>query len=113
MKPDYIKVVSVAITISFLAGCSFAQPPNSSQTTAAPPPLPQIVNIEKPAVYSIDPKTLPPPYHTESARRNSRVIPQPANAKLLVPKGFKINVFAESGFTYPRGRRLVQNGDVF
>jgi glucose/arabinose dehydrogenase len=113
MKRDYIKLVSVAITISFLAACSFAQPPNPSTANAAPPTLPQIVNIEKPTIYSIDPKTLPPPYHTESARRNSRVIAQPGTAKLFVPKGFKVNVFAEGGFTYPRWLALAPNGDVF
>ena len=113
MKRDYIKLVSVTITISFLAACSFAQPPNPPAANTAPPPLPQFVNGEKPTVYSIDPKTLPPPYHTESARRNSRVIAQPSNAKLFVPNGFKVNVFAEGGFTYPRWMAAAPNGDIF
>ncbi|HBE82807.1 MAG TPA: L-sorbosone dehydrogenase, partial [Blastocatellia bacterium] len=50
---------------------------------------------------------------TESARRPSRVIPQPADATLTVPKGFKVNVFAEGDFTYPRWMALAPNGDVF
>ena len=113
MKRDYIKLVSVTITISFLAACSFAQPPNPPAANTAPPPLPQVINVERPTAYSIDPKTLPPPYHTESARRNSRVIAQPSNAKLFVPKGFKVNVFAEGGFTYPRWMAAAPNGDIF
>jgi len=112
MNRDYIKVIFGAVTVSFLAACGFAQPP-TTQPSTPPSPLPEIVNVEKPTVYSVDPKTLPPPFHTESARRNSRVIPQPANAKLFVPKGFKVNVFAEGGFTYPRWMVLAPNGDVF
>src|SRR6185503_16453679 len=102
MKRDYIKLVSVAITISFLTACGFGQTQGPTSTSAPPPPLPEIVNVDKPTVYSVDPNKLPPPFQTESARRNSRVIPQPANAKLFVPKGFKVNVFAEGGFRVPR-----------
>ena len=113
MKRDYIKLVSVAITISFLTACGFGQTQGPTSTSAPPPPLPEIVNVDKPTVYSVDPNKLPPPFQTESARRNSRVIPQPANAKLFVPKGFKVNVFAEGGFRYPRWMALAPNGDVF
>ncbi|HVQ55598.1 MAG TPA: hypothetical protein VMS29_02490, partial [Pyrinomonadaceae bacterium] len=113
MKRDYIKLVSVAITISFLTACGFGQTQGPTSTSAPPPPLPEIVNVDKLTVYSVDPNKLPPPFQTESARRNSRVIPQPANAKLFVPKGFKVNVFAEGGFRYPRWMALAPNGDVF
>jgi len=113
MKRDYIKLVSVAITISFLTACGFGQTQGPTSASAPPPPLPEIVNVDKPTVYSVDPNKLPPPFQTESARRNSRVIPQPANAKLFVPKGFKVNVFAEGGFRYPRWMALAPNGDVF
>ncbi len=41
------------------------------------------------------------------------MIPQPADAKLTVPKGFKVNVFAEGEFRYPRWMALAPNGDVF
>jgi len=75
--------------------------------------LPRIVNFEKPTIHRVDPATLPKPFATESARRNSKQIPQPANAVLSVPKGFKVNVFAEGGFTYPRWMALAPNGDVF
>lgn len=75
--------------------------------------LPQIVTVDKPKTYQIDPNSLPKPFATESASRSSRIIPQPKDAKLSVPSGFKINVFAEGNFTYPRMMALAPNGDVF
>jgi glucose/arabinose dehydrogenase len=75
--------------------------------------LPRIEYFERPVVHSIDPKDMPAPFHTESARRPSRSVPQPENATLRIPKGFKVNVFAEGGFTYPRWMALAPNGDVF
>ena len=76
-------------------------------------PLPAIVAFEKPIVTSINPASLPKPFATESARRSSKRIPQPADAKLYLPKGFKINVFAEGDFREPRWMALAPNGDVF
>ena len=112
MKQHYIK--HLFITTLFL----FATSPTISAQTPIPtpfvaPPLPEIVNFDRPNVISVDPAKLPPPFHTESARRSSKVIPQPANAKLVVPKGFKIKVFAEGDFRYPRWMALAPNGDVF
>jgi len=75
--------------------------------------LPRIEYFDKPIVHSIDPKDMPEPFHTESARRPSRSVPQPDNATLRIPKGFKVNVFAEGGFSYPRWMALAPNGDVF
>ena len=43
----------------------------------------------------------------------SKTVPQPAEAKLFLPKGFKINVFAEGNFREPRWMTLAPNGDVF
>nr|MDQ3322909.1 sorbosone dehydrogenase family protein [Acidobacteriota bacterium] len=71
------------------------------------------VNLDKPKTYQIRPQDLPKPYATESARRNSKNIPQPANAKLSMPKGFKVNVFAQDDFKNPRWLALAPNGDVF
>jgi glucose/arabinose dehydrogenase len=75
--------------------------------------MPSVINVEKPAATSVDPARLPAPFHTQSARRQSRVVPQPADAKLYVPRGFKVNVFAEGEFRYPRWMALAPNGDVF
>jgi glucose/arabinose dehydrogenase len=75
--------------------------------------LPQTINVEKPVTYQINPKDLPKPFATTIARRSSSIVAQPTDAKLLMPKGFKINIFAKGGFTYPRWMTLAPNGDVF
>ena len=110
---DYIRELFGAILVAFLAvGTSVCQsaPP---QQTAGTPDLPAIVNFDTPTITSIDPKTLPPPFATQSAFRASRQVAQPRDAKLVVPKGFKVNVFAEGGFNNPRWMALAPNGDVF
>lgn len=103
------------LTITFLvfsASISAAQQPTPT-AQASSTPLPQIVEVDRPVVRSVDPKALPSPFHTESARRPSRQVPQPANAKLYVPKGFRVNVFAEGDLVYPRWMALAPNGDIF
>ncbi len=77
------------------------------------PPLPKVVNFEAATRYEIKPDDLPPPYATNSAFRASKIIPQPAQATLNLPKGFQINIFAEGGFKQPRWLALAPNGDVF
>ncbi len=117
MNRHYIK--NIVIAASFVITVSTAVCAQNPSPTASPTPfpiapkLPEIVNVERPAVFSVDPAKLLPPFHTESARRGSKVIPQPENAKLTVPKGFKVNVFAEGDFRYPRWMALAPNGDVF
>ena len=110
MMPNYIKYSLAAVPV--LLACVVI---TVCQTRPTNPdsPLPQIVEFEKPTVSSIDPMKLPPAFHTTSARRNSRQITQPENARLLVPKGFKVNVFAEGDFREPRWMTLAPNGDVF
>lgn len=114
MSRDYIKDFSAIVSIVFaVAVTAVCQTPQSSPTPAPLPKLPEIVQTERPQVFSYDPAKLAAPYHTESARRPSRVIAQPANAQLTVPKGFKVNVYAEGDFRYPRWMALAPNGDVF
>ena len=55
---------------------------------------------------------LPPPFHTGSAANAPTVIPRPADAKLIVPDGFRIELFADD-FEDPRNMVLAPNGDVF
>lgn len=113
MRPNYIREVTAAASLVFgMALTTVCQTPAPTPPVAAPK-LPEIVQIERPEAFTYDPATLPPPFHTESARRGSRVVPQPANARLYVPKGFKVNVFAEGDFRYPRWMALAPNGDVF
>ncbi len=113
MRSDCIKKFSAIVTIVcstvFVACGQTAEPAKPAVSTG----MPAIVQFEKPVVTSVDPLSLPKPFATESARRNSQRIPQPADAKLNVPKGFKINVFAEGNFREPRWMALAPNGDVF
>jgi len=114
MSRDYIKdfsaIVSIVFAVTVTAVC---QTPQSSPTPAPLPKLPEILQTDRPQVFSYDPTKLAAPFATESAVRGSRVIPQPANAQLTVPKGFKVNVYAEGGFRYPRWMALAPNADVF
>lgn len=113
MSLEYIKeLFAAALMIIGVTVTAVCQTP-SPTPVIVPPKLPEIVQTDKPTVFSYDPAKLPPPFHTESARRSSRVMQQPANAKLTVPKGFKVNVFAEGEFRYPRWMALAPNGDVF
>jgi len=91
-------IVAVFLSLTFSA---------SAQTT------PRVETFERPTVHSVDPKTLPKPFETESAVRPSKIVPQPENAVLRMPKGFSVNVFAEGDFRYPRWMALASNGDVF
>jgi glucose/arabinose dehydrogenase len=76
-------------------------------------PLPQVINVDEPKRFEYKAEDLPQPFVTNSAFRASKIVPQPANAALTLPKGFKINVFAEGGFNQPRWMALAPNGDVF
>lgn len=114
MKNHFIRrFAGLAIVLLWVSGSGLGQVTPTPTPAQAAPPLPRIVNVDRPISTSIDPKGLPAPFHTESARRSSRVVPQPSNAQLNVPKGFKVNVFAEGDFRYPRWMVLAPNGDVF
>jgi glucose/arabinose dehydrogenase len=71
------------------------------------------VSFDKPTVHRVDANALPKPFETKSAFHGSKIVPQPAAAQIHLPKGFKIGVFAEGGFTQPRWMALAPNGDVF
>ncbi len=55
---------------------------------------------------------LPPPDTSHPPVNSPNVVPQPANAQLRVPPGFKIDMFAQ-GFQDPRVLRVAPNGDIF
>jgi len=61
--------------------------------------------------YEIRADQLPKPFHTESAGNPPRVIGRPANAKLVVPPGFQVSLWA-ADFDDPRNMVLAPNGDV-
>ena len=61
--------------------------------------------------YEVRADRLPKPFHTASAGNPPRVISRPKDARLSVPPGFRISVWAE-GFQDPRNMILAPNGDV-
>jgi glucose/arabinose dehydrogenase len=54
---------------------------------------------------------LPPPGATPSANNRPRIIDKPAGARLNVPSGFTVNVWAE-GFEQPRFMLQGNNGEI-
>ncbi len=113
MKQEKIKRISTIILILQISLLTVVCQTKPKTENGAGANLPQTVNSDKPTSYQIKPESLPKPYASKSAFRGSRVVPQPQNAKLSLPKGFKINVFAEGGFNNPRTLALAPNGDVF
>jgi glucose/arabinose dehydrogenase len=109
-KIEKFLAVVLILQISLTTAVCQTKPQASGDNGGA---LPQIVNFDKPPTVQINAKDLPKPYASESVRRGSRIVPQPKDARLSMPKRFKISVFAEGGFTYPRWMALAPNGDVF
>lgn len=62
-------------------------------------------------LYSAASVKLPPPFHTPSANNRPRVIARPDGARLQVPQGFNIDVYAE-GFEKPRFMLLGPSGEI-
>lgn len=107
MAPHYIRSFFTIVFGVVAAAIVSAQTPPASSSA------PSVIAVDKPAVNRVDAASLPKPFETKSAVRLSKTIPQPSDAKLYLPKGFKINVFAEANFREPRWMALAPNGDVF
>ena len=60
------------------------------------------INIAKP----------PAPFATSPSRYMPNIVPKPKTAALLVPNGFKVNVFT-SDLVAPRIMTVAPNGDIF
>ena len=63
-------------------------------------------------VHKIDLAALPAPFATASARNSPKLVPRPAYAQLLVPKGFKVGMFAKD-LEGPRRMLVTPSGDIF
>ncbi|MFL6576043.1 MAG: PQQ-dependent sugar dehydrogenase, partial [Povalibacter sp.] len=70
------------------------------------------VNDKPGRSHHIQVDDLPAPFATPSARNNPRVVSKPANAKLSVPAGFKVEVFSDQ-LEGPRQMIAAPNGDIF
>jgi len=64
-----------------------------------------------PAQIRVTVDGLPEPFATESARKGPEVVPMPADAQLMVPDGFRVQIWAE-GLSRPRWLALSPEGDV-
>ena len=84
-----------------------------AQSSNSKPSTPPLTANAPLAHYDIKPSDLPPPKIENDVNNGPRVIPQPPDAKLNVPKGFEVSTFAEGGFERPRWMALAPNGDVF
>jgi glucose/arabinose dehydrogenase len=91
---------TILLSLAVLTACSPSEPPRTEQS---PSPMKH---------YEVRADRLPPPYHSESAANPPRVIRRPADAKLIVPPGFRVDIWVED-FEDPRNMVLAPNGDVF
>jgi glucose/arabinose dehydrogenase len=112
MKKHQIQSFPTIIAVLALAALTVVCQPKTA-TKENTGNLPKVVSFNAAQKYEIKPESLPKPFQTESAFRGSKVVAQPPDAVLNLPKGFQINVFAEGNFTYPRWMALAPNGDVF
>jgi glucose/arabinose dehydrogenase len=55
--------------------------------------------------------SLPAPYATPSSNNRPHVVPQPADSKVVVPKGFSVDVWAD-GFKVPRFMLQGEHGEI-
>jgi glucose/arabinose dehydrogenase/cytochrome c2 len=92
----------------------FGPPPGLRANAPAGPPKGE-ADWKKDApgrVHKVDVTKLPAPFDTPSAANFPKFVDKPAGAKLSLPPGFKVDVFA-SGLTGPRAMRVAPNGDIF
>src|ERR1700689_4081759 len=62
--------------------------------------------------FDVSPDKLPAPYATPAVENSSHIVPRPAGAAPMAPKGFTVTVFA-TGLSNPRWLAVGPNGDVF
>ncbi len=113
MKTNRMKIIAAIFAALVIVVLTTVWQSNLASTEDVPSLPPEIANFDQPPTYQINVKDLPKPYASESARRSSRIVAQPKDARLSMPKGFKAEVFAEGNFQQPRWMTLAPNGDVF
>ena len=101
--------------IAYLATLRPAVPPTPRENVAAlrRAPTPGDWQNDAPGVlHQIHLENLPAPYATKSAGNSPRTSDRPPEARLSVPAGFRVNLFA-SHLSGPRLLRAAPNGDIF
>jgi glucose/arabinose dehydrogenase/cytochrome c2 len=88
-------------------------PPGFPPPPKGPPQGTADWKLDRPGlVHKVELAKLPPPFDTPSAVNFPRLIDKPADAKLQLPPGFTIDVFA-TGLNGPRELKVAPNGDIF
>lgn len=116
-----VEDVRAALVITALAACGSPAPRGPDVPGPAPPAaraasrpeLAGAVAVEEhaPERVRVRLEDLPAPFATESARRRPEVVDPPAGARLRVPPGFAVQVFA-AGLEMPRWLAATPEGDV-
>jgi glucose/arabinose dehydrogenase/cytochrome c2 len=93
----------------------FGPPPGGQAPVAAKPAKGEADWIKDVPgrMHKVDISNLPPAFDTPSANNFPRVVPKPADAKLQVPEGFKVETFASEDLQAPREMTVAPNGDIF
>lgn len=110
---EYFREVEAG-TFKASAPPRFGPPPGMRRSTSAGQPKgsPDWKRDFPGRTHRIDLAKLPAPYDTPSAANFPRLVPKPEGARLRLPSGFKVEVFA-SGLAGARAMRVAPNGDVF
>ena len=88
-------------------------PPPGARPAATPPKGEADWKKDAPGrVHKIEVAKLPAPFASSSATNFPKFIDKPAGAKISLPPGFKVEVFAKD-LTGPRAMRVAPNGDIF
>jgi hypothetical protein len=106
----YLGSAAVAAPVA----AAVARPAGPPPPTPTPKGTPEYIADAPGKMHQVRVQDLPKPFATEAARNFPRVAPAPAPAdrKLKVPAGFKVEVFAE-GLDGPRKMIIAPNGDIF
>jgi glucose/arabinose dehydrogenase len=109
----YLGSAAVAAPAAPVAA-SAARPAGPPPPTPTPAGTPEYIADAPGKMHRVRVQDLPKPFATEAARNFPRVAhaPAPADRKLKVPAGFKVEVFAE-GLDGPRKMIIAPNGDIF
>lgn len=96
--------------VALVGGCGSG---SSTPDTRSASPLPETIptDVFEPTPIQVKIADLPKPYASKSASNSSKVIPRPDGAKLHVPKGFRVQVFAQ-GLESPRWLARDASGAV-
>ena len=87
-------------------------PRDSAPAASAPAGGADWKNDRPGRIHHVTVASLPAPFATAAATNSVDMVDKPADAKLAVPPGFKVDVFAEK-LDAPRLLRVAPNGDVF